>query len=344
MPINELVVRYLQFAVTYYVHDGQPTGEVDNLKDAVGPLCLLYGSTAASAFGPKSLKLVREHLIQAGSISRGVINSRIDRIKRIFKWAVSEELVPPSVYEGLRAVAGLRYGRSDAREAEPVKPIADEWIEATLKHLPPMVADMVRLQRATGMRSGNLVTMRPCDLDRSGKVWLYSPETHKTRYLGKRLQIAIGPQGQAILNKYLPQRSPTDFLFPPAEADAWRLEQRQLKRKPRKTKLYPSERRRVETEKQNGKRRLRRRPRGDHYTTDSYRRTISYAINTAIKAGNNIPSWFPHQLRHTRGTEIRRLYGIEGAQLALGHSKANITEVYAERDLERAKRIARKTG
>ena len=43
-------------------------------------------------------------------------------------------------------------------------------------------------------------------------------------------------------------------------------------------------------------------------------------------------------------TEVRKRYGVEGAQLALGHSKANITEVYAERDLEFAKRIARKTG
>jgi hypothetical protein len=39
-------------------------------------------------------------------------------------------------------------------------------------------------------------------------------------------------------------------------------------------------------------------------------------------------------------TEVRKQYGVEGAQLALGHSKANITEVYAERDLEFAKRIA----
>ena len=35
-------------------------------------------------------------------------NRRIGRIKRAFKWAVAEELIPPSVFHGLQAVAGCR--------------------------------------------------------------------------------------------------------------------------------------------------------------------------------------------------------------------------------------------
>ena len=50
------------------------------------------------------------------------VNARVNRIRRIFKWAVSEEVVPPSVIEGLRAVEGLRRGCSNVREAEPVGP------------------------------------------------------------------------------------------------------------------------------------------------------------------------------------------------------------------------------
>ena len=45
-----------------------------------------------------------------GGISRGVVNHRVGRIKRIFKWAVAEEIIPPSVFHGLQAVTGLRYG------------------------------------------------------------------------------------------------------------------------------------------------------------------------------------------------------------------------------------------
>ena len=344
LSVNELLVRYLLFAQTYYVREGQPTGEVDNVKDAMRPLRTLYGSTPANHFGPRSLKAVRQHLVQEGRLCRRVINDRINRIKRIFKWAVSEELVVPTVYEGLRAVDGLRYGRCAARESEPVGPADDAAIQATLHFLPPQVADMVRLQRLTGMRSGNLVMLRPCDLDRSGEIWIYRPQTHKTQHHGKVLQIVIGPQAQAILAPYLLNRSPLSYVFSPAQAEQWRLEQRRLRPRPRRTPAYPSERRRVEQERQASRRRIRRRPPGEHYTTDSYRRAIAYALKKARKTAADLPGWFPHQLRHSKGTETRRLFGIEGAQLALGHSKANVTEVYAERDFEWAKEIARKIG
>lgn len=50
------------------------------------------------------------------------------------------------------------------------------------------------------------------------------------------------------------------------------------------------------------------------------------------------------QLGYRRGTEIRRKYGIEAAQVALGHARADVTQIYAEKNLELAKRIARETG
>ncbi|MDQ3702193.1 MAG: tyrosine-type recombinase/integrase, partial [Chloroflexota bacterium] len=132
----------------------------------------------------------------------------------------------------------------------------------------------------------------------------------------------------------------------PAEAEAWRVEQRRQQRNgaQRKTPVYPSELRRLERQRQARRRRKRARPHGEHYTTDSYRRTIAYAIKKANRAGVAVPAWFPHQLRHSKGTEVRKRYGLEGAQLALGHAKVDITQLYAERDLHKAMRIARKTG
>jgi hypothetical protein len=47
-------------------------------------------------------------------LSRGVINTRIGKIKQMFKWAVADELLSPSVYHGLQAVTGLRYGQTRA--------------------------------------------------------------------------------------------------------------------------------------------------------------------------------------------------------------------------------------
>jgi integrase len=49
-------------------------------------------------------------------------------------------------------------------------------------------------------------------------------------------------------------------------------------------------------------------------------------------------------LRHTFATEVRREYGLEAAQVLLGHSRADVTQVYAERDLTLAVRVATEAG
>ena len=84
----------------------------------------LYGRTPVAAFGPLALKAVREKLI-ASDLSRGVINQRIDRIKRVYKWAVENELAPATVHQALLTVRGLPKGRSAARESELVRPVPE---------------------------------------------------------------------------------------------------------------------------------------------------------------------------------------------------------------------------
>ncbi len=55
--------------------------------------------------------------------------------------------------------------------------------------------------------------------------------------------------------------------------------------------------------------------------------------------------WHPHQLRHTAGTVIRREFGLEAAQLALGHSSAKVTDaVYAERNMAKVIEVMKRTG
>ena len=43
-------------------------------------------------------------------------------------------------------------------------------------------------------------------------------------------------------------------------------------------------------------------------------------------------------------TEIRKRFGLEAAQTVLGHSKADVTQIYAERDHALAARVAREVG
>jgi integrase len=343
LSVNEVLLAYLEYARGYYTKDGEPNQEFESLKYAMRPLKQLYGHSRAADFGPKDLKTVRQRMIDDG-LSRTYINNQTNRIKRIFKWAVSEELVPPSVYHGLQTVAGLRFGRSAARETTSVRPVADCHVDAILPFVAPPVAAMIRLQRLTGMRSGEVVIMRACDIDMSGEVWLYAPSDHKNKWRGQCKVIPLGPRAQNLVKPFL-KLDTEAFLFSPRDADGWHRQQRMSKSGAgRTTPLYPSERRRREKLRQLRATRKRRRPARHRYDTASYRRAIEYGIKRAQKAGFDVPDWHPHQLRHSKATEVRREFGLEAAQVTLGHASAEITQVYAERNLRLAINIAARTG
>jgi hypothetical protein len=72
--ILELIEGFRTHAEGYYRRaDGTRTGEQTNYKHAFRPLKALFGRTPARDFGPKSLKLVRQRMIDSG-LSRTVIN------------------------------------------------------------------------------------------------------------------------------------------------------------------------------------------------------------------------------------------------------------------------------
>ncbi|MGH7214963.1 MAG: tyrosine-type recombinase/integrase, partial [Tepidisphaeraceae bacterium] len=107
--------------------------------------------------------------------SRNVVNRQVNRIRSVFAWAVAQELIPASVHHGFQAVAGLKRGRSDARDTEPVKPVPDAHVEAVRPYVSRQVWALVQLQLLTGARPGELLPMRPLDLDTRGDVWVYAP-------------------------------------------------------------------------------------------------------------------------------------------------------------------------
>ena len=186
LSIAELLVAYLHFAKGYYSCDGQPTSEFTCPKDAIRPLRELYSTTAACDFGPLALKAVRQRMIDRG-LSRRHINQRINQVRRVFKWGVENERVPPQILHGLQAVAPLKYGRTTAPESKPVVPAPDADVDAVLPLVSRQVAAMIELQRITGMRPGEVVLMRPGDVDRTKEVWIYRPSRHKTAYRGHML-------------------------------------------------------------------------------------------------------------------------------------------------------------
>jgi integrase len=328
LTVNELLLAFWRHADRHYRHpDGTPTSERKEYLYSLRPVRELYGQTLARDFRPLALKAVRQHMVASG-LCRGVVNQRVGRIKRVFKWAVGEELVESQVYAALKVVAGLPAGRGLAPEAPPVQPVPDDIVDATLPFVLPPVRAMVELQRFTGMRPGEACRLRACDVDMGGPVWLYRPPQHKLAWRGKGRVIVLGPQAQAVIRPFIDAAAGEDYLFSPARAlGAWRAERRRC----RKTPVQPSQQyRRVEAPK--------RRP-GAVYTPHAYSTAIAAACRRA-----RVLHWHPNQLRHNHATMIRRRYGLEAAQVVLGHSRADVTQVYAERDLSLAQRIAAEIG
>ncbi len=152
VSITELVVDYVEYVRGYY--GTGPNSELHRVTRVLRPVRELYGRTAAAEFGVLAFKAVRQKLI-GEKLARSFVNASMRRIVRMFKWGVSEGRIPPSVPQALAMVPGLKRGKTTARETEPVKPVDDKLVDATLPCLPHVLVDMVRVQRLTGCRPAN---------------------------------------------------------------------------------------------------------------------------------------------------------------------------------------------
>ena len=169
---------------------------------------------------------------------------------------------------------------------------------------------MIRLQVLLGCRPGELFAMKPSEIDRSNDVWRYRPGSHKMEHRGRDRVILIGPKAQTILLPYLLREADSPCFL---------------------TEL------------------------GRPFHRWNYTHAINRACDIAFMPAEQLEGkelarwrkshrWAPNRLRHTRASEIRSLYNLEAAQVVLGHSKADVTQIYAERDEARAAEIMREVG
>jgi len=255
ITVKELLARFWAHAEHYYrtLTNGR-SKELEQFRVALRPIKELYAETQAADFGPLALQAVRHKMIDKGWC-RTYINKQVNRIRHVFKWAVSDELLPSSVLAALQAVPGLKAGRCNAPEAEEER------------------RQRLHEERSTPLSCGNV------------------PGSNRKN----------NPQWSA----------------------------------------------------------------GDRYTTDSYRRAIARACDQAFPAPEPLAKcedetnrqwqerlteeekaelsawrkahrWHPHQLRHNAATELRKEFGVEAARIIMGHRSAAITEVYAEKDEQKA--------
>lgn len=304
--VGDLILSYLR-----WVSGEFSPSMISNVRQASGYLRGLYGHHPIARLGATEMRALRAALVERG-LARKTINKHLGLVRGMVRWGVEEGIVPPDVSGLVGAVRGIKPGRAGAIDLPPVAPVDDEIVERTLPHLHPTIAAMVRFQRLTGCRPQDVRQMTMQGLDRSGEVWIYRPTKHKTSYTGRIRVIAIGPRAQAVLGPFL-RRDETLPIF---------------------------------TRGRGGRRGISR---------DYYAKSIAKACARAFPpppmlVPERVPEWIaarrwsPNRLRHTAATQVRAAFGLEASQVVLGHARADVTQIYAERDLGLLTKVAAAVG
>lgn len=313
VSVSELCALWAEHCREYYRgRDGRPTSMATNAVLAVRLFRDLYGNAAVAELTHADMLQLRDALVRSG-VARTTVNRRLWCVKYMMEWALDEAIIPATVKAELTQVKGVKRGRSSAPERQPVRPVDDATIAATVEHLMPNTADMVRVHRLTGMRPCELCALRWSLIDTSRTPWVYRvpPEVNKNDWrgeLGQPRVVCIGPKARAILERH---RDGGDVPFSPVRAFGEYLDAR---RTARVTPIY-------------GRRKDAPpvpRVLGERWTTDAYTKTIRAACGKA-----KITPWGSNRLRHTFGTEVRRAFGLEAARAVLGHTGGGcVTDVY----------------
>lgn len=298
--VGELAKRYEDHAREYYRRpDGSPTDELRNLKMSMVQLLALYDVTEANAFTPEMLRDVRDAMTR-DELSKNVINQRVGRIRRMFRWGVTERAVRGEVLTDLERLPDLPRGRGSVRETKRVLHVEWERVRATLPYLGrPELKALVMLQWWTGARPGQVCHIRGEDVFTGGIVTVGR----------KVLRVPDGFWLWVIGAKMAHLRADEDRLeYYPLNRKAQSVLRRWLR--PEGYLLASS--------------------RADHYGRTSYHAAVTRASEAA-----GVPHWHPHQIRHSAYIRLQMLGGSEAAGLCLNH-RADLSDVYGQKEIERA--------
>jgi len=334
--VADVCNAFLDHSESYY-----GKSEQTNFELACRPLSELYATLKADEFEVVAFRACREWWLKDPKRSRQYVNRQMKRLIHVFKWGAGEGMIPATIYQTLACVAPLKKGRTTAKDTEPIKPVSDSVVDATIKHLPAVVVAMVKFQRLTGARPGELCAITPSMIDRSNAVWEIVFAEHKTAHKGKSRTVYVGPQAQLILLPYL-LRGADKSCFSPIEAEKQRKAIRTANRLTPAS--YGNRSKNVISPKV-----------GETYNNQSYRKAIRYAClkafpvpkgstTEAAKKWNSAHTWSPNQLRHSLATQVRKTDGLEAASILLGHSGLAITGCYAEQDREQAIAVVARIG
>lgn len=318
--VNELIDRYLAWAVDYYrdpdlFGDRVPTGEANNLTASLSHFRHVAGFKHPSEASADDLCAMQQHMQRnrksnGKPYTRAYINKCCNVVRRCFRWAAKppQRWVSTTVIEDMRLADGLKAGRCDAVDPPSVSPVSEEHFRmtqsriATFSESRPLwamrMSTILDILWHSGMRPIELLRMRNDDSEfvverpqlslhhEPIEILVYKPRRHKTRHHGIDRNIFLSPTCRT-------------------QVEQWRARTEQGER------LFP-------------------------YTTGSLREAVlrlnARSSNGLGEPERPIPRWTPYQIRHAFATRLRAEAGIDVLQVLLGHRNRSTTEIYARPD------------
>jgi integrase len=309
MTVGDLITRFLQWSETYYIDSsGRQTREHQNFLHVLQPLQKKFSSCPVSEFGPARLLEFRQDLIKR-NLARRTINAMIRRLRQVWRFGVSRELVPLSAYQSLQTLESLQPGRGGKETSGSRGSVPWETVSATLPFLPELVQAFVVVAYHTGARVGELAKLTTGMINRNGEVWVANLSQHKNSYRGKSRRIFIGPNAQTALQPFLLESQPDEPIFSPL-----RVDERQIKRRGKKLP-------------------------GKTYSRCGLSQCLKRAIDRA-----GVEHWTLAQLRHSAAVRITDSFDIETTRQVLGHSNIAMSRHSASGSEYAAKESAKKIG
>ena len=302
--IDVMCDRLLELAEQYYQTPADADGRREitrehyNLRDALRALRAVAGDQPPESIDADVLCACQDWMLAQRTSkgqpwARSTINDRINRIRRMIRWARKppRRWVSAAQIADLDLVEPLKFGRTEARETGDVQPVHHERVTDVMSVCGPQLYAMLDLHWNTGMRPGELVRMRReeitiehprklagRELGPDAGVMVYRPSHHKVRHHGLDRNVFLGPESRRIVEDWLRKIDPTQ------------------------KRLFG-------------------------YTTNSYREAIIRLIDQ-----HGFERWTPSQIRHSFACRMRETAGIDVTQVLMGHRHRSTTEIYAAPD------------
>lgn len=191
-----------------------------------GRLLLPFSEMPADQVSCNTLLELREYMIRMNAGGRKLINERISKIKSIFKYARTHNMISRETYIDISAIQSLAEDDARIEHPEPIHVPSTKDVEAVIDAACPTMRTLLILASTTAIRSQNVCNIRWDQIDESREesdgVWLYNPPVHKTSKV-MDLTVVIGKRAMTALKNFrdMSPDAKSGYIFSRKVMRAW---------------------------------------------------------------------------------------------------------------------------